>query len=92
MALPNEWIGVSSLDVFDRYETKYRSRSPYDWMSAITSTAKRCNDCSSVNLTVLTQSGDEILQIIYGNEGSFFNSPIQGNIASLLMPNEQKFC
>ena len=75
ITLPRERIGFSSLDVLDREEPKYQIRSPYDITNAIIATDERYNDCFLLHSTIPAQSGDEFLQIVYGNE----NSIIQPN-------------
>ena len=73
--LPRGRIGFSSLDVLDREEPKYQIRSPYELTSAIITTDVRYNDCFRLHSTIPAQSGDEFLQIVYGNENSIIQQP-----------------
>ena len=75
ITLPKGRIGFSSLDVVDRDEPKYQTRSPYELTNAIVSTDERYNDCFLLHSTVPTQSSDEFLQIIYGTEDSILQQP-----------------
>ena len=62
---PKRRIGFSLLDVVDRYELKYHTRSPYELTNAIISTDERYNEGFVLHSTVPAQSIDEFLQIIY---------------------------
>ena len=68
-------IRFSSLDVLDREEPKYQIRSPYELTNAIIATDERYNDCFLSHSTIPAQSGDEFLQIVYGNENSIIQKP-----------------
>ena len=85
ITLPRGRIGFSPLDVLEREEPIYQIRSPYDLTNAIIATDERYNDSFLLHSTIPVQSGDEFLQIVYGNENSLFNNPIQLGIASQLM-------
>ena len=74
ITLPRGRIGFSSLDVLDR-EPKYQIRSPYELTNAIITTDERYNDCFLLHSTIPAQSGDEFLQIVYGNENSIIQQP-----------------
>ena len=75
ITLPRGKIGFSSLDVLDREEPKYQIRSPYELTNAIIATDERYNDCFLLHSTIPSQSGDEFLQIVYGNENSIIQQP-----------------
>ena len=75
ITLPRGRIGFSSLDVLDREEPKYQIRSPYELTNAIIATDERYNDCFLLHSTIPSQSGDEFLQIVYGNENSIIQQP-----------------
>ena len=75
ITLPRGRIGFSSLDVMDREEPKYQIRSPYDLTNAIIATDERYNDCFLLHSTIPAQSGDEFLQIVYGNDNSIIQQP-----------------
>ena len=75
ITLPRGRIGFSSLDVLDREEPKYQIRSPYELTNAIITTDERSNDCFLLHSTIPAQSGDELLQIVYGNENSIIQKP-----------------
>ena len=70
ITLPRGRIGFSPLDVMDREEPKYQIRSPYDLTNAIIATDERYNDCFLLHSAIPAQSGDEFLQIVYGNDNS----------------------
>ena len=72
MTLPRGRIGSSSLDVLDRDEPKYQIRSTYELTNAIIATDERYNDCFLLHSIFPGQSGNEFLQIVYGNENSIF--------------------
>ena len=72
---PRGRIGFSSLNVLDREEPKYQIRSPYELTNAIITTDERYNDCFLLHSTIPDQSGDEFLQIVYGNENSIIQQP-----------------
>ena len=76
ITLPEEQTGPSFLNVVDKDEHKYQIRSPYELADVIISTDERYNDCFLLHSTVLAQSSDEFLQIIYGTEGSILQQPI----------------
>ena len=75
ITLPRGRIGFSSLDVLDREEPKYQIRSPYELTNAIIATDERYKDCFLLHSTIPAQSGDEFLQIVYGNENSIIQQP-----------------
>ena len=76
ITLPRGRIGFSSLDVIDREEPKYQIRSPYDLTNAIIATDERYNDCFLLYSSAIpAQSGDEFLQIVYGNDNSIIQQP-----------------
>ena len=75
ITLPRGRIGFSSLDVLDQEEPKYQIRSPYELTNAIIATDERYNDCFLLHSTIPAQSGDEFLQIVYGNENSIIQQP-----------------
>ena len=75
ITLPRGRIGFSSLDVLDREEPKYQIRSPYELTDAIIATDERYSDCFLLHSTIPVQSGDEFLQIVYGNENSIIQQP-----------------
>ena len=68
--LPKGRIGFSSLDISDNDEPKYQIRVPYELTKTILSTNEQYNDCFLLHSTVPSQSLDEFLQIVYGNENS----------------------
>ena len=68
-------IGFSSLDVSDTDEPKYQLRDPYETTNAILSTNEHYYDCFLLHLTNPSQSPDEFLQIVYGNENSILEQP-----------------
>ena len=76
-------IGFSSLDVSDTDKPKYQVRDPYKLTNAILSTNQQYNDCFLLHSTIPSQSHDEFLQIVYGNEIRFLTKPTQSAIASL---------
>ena len=63
-------IGFSSLDVLDRAEANYHIRSLHELTKALIATDESYNVCFFLHSTILGQSGDEFLQIVYGNESS----------------------
>ena len=73
--LPMGRIGFSYLDVLDREEPKFQIHSPYELTNAIITTDERYNDCFLLHSTIPAQSGDEFLQIVYGNENSIIQQP-----------------
>ena len=73
--LPRGRIGFSPLDVLGRDEPKYQIRSPYELTNAIIATDERYKDCFLLHSTIPAQSGDEFLQIVYGNENSINQQP-----------------
>ena len=75
ITLPKGRIGFSSLDVSDKGESKYRIRDPYELIKAILSTNEQYNDCFLLRSTIPSQSYDEFLQIVYGNENSILEQP-----------------
>ena len=75
ITLPRGRVGFSSLDELDREEPKYQIRSPYELTNAIITTDERYNDCFLLLSTISAQSGDEFLQIVYGNENSIIQQP-----------------
>ena len=75
ITIPRGRIGFSSLDVLDREEPKYQIRSPCELTNAIIATGERYNDCFLLHSTIRSQSGDEFLQIVYGNEDSIIQQP-----------------
>ena len=60
----------------DHDEPKYQIPSPYGLTDAIISTAERYSGCFLRHSTILAQSTDDVLQIIYGNEISIVEQPI----------------
>ena len=68
--LPKGRIGFSSVDVSDNDEPKYQIRDAYELTNAILSPNEQCNDCFPLHSTIPSQSHDEFLQIVYGNENS----------------------
>ena len=75
ITLPNGRIRFPSLDVVDRDEPKYETRSPCEITHAIISTDERHIDCLVLRSTVPAQGSDEFLQIIYGTEDSILQEP-----------------
>ena len=78
ITLPRERIGFSSLDVLDRQKHKYQIQQiqiPYEFTNAIFATDERYNDCFFLHSTIPAQSGDEFLQIVYGNESFIIQQP-----------------
>ena len=75
ITLPRGRIGFSPLDVLEREEPIYQIRSPYDLTNAIIATDERYNDSFLLHSTIPVQSGDEFLQIVYGNENSIIQQP-----------------
>ena len=75
ITLPRGRLGFSPLDVLDREDSKYQIRSPYELTNAIITTDERYNDCFLLHSTIPAQSGDEFLQIVYGNENSIIQQP-----------------
>ena len=75
ITIPKGRIGFSSLDVVDRDEPKYEIPSPYELTNANISTNERHNDCFLLHSSVLAQSSDKFLQIIYGTEDSILQQP-----------------
>ena len=66
-------IGFSSFDVVDQDEPKYQIRKPFELPNRIISTDERYKDCFLLHSTVLAQSSDGFLQIIYGTEDSILH-------------------
>ena len=56
-------------------EIKYQIRDPYELTNAILSTNEQYNDCFLLQSTIVSQSPDEILQIVYGNKNSIPEQP-----------------
>ena len=75
ISLQKRRLGFSSLDVVDRDEPKYQTRSPYYLTNAMISTDERYSDCSVLYSTVPAQSTDGYLIIIYGTEDSILQQP-----------------
>ena len=50
-------------------------RDPYELTNAILSTNEQCNDCFLLHSTIPSQSDDEFLQIVNGNENSILEQP-----------------
>ena len=75
ITLPRGTLGFSSLDVLDREEPKYQIRSHYELTNAIITTDDSYNDCFLLHSTIPAQSGDEFLQIVYGNKNSIIQQP-----------------
>ena len=73
--LPKGRIDFSSLDVSDKNEPKLQIRDPYELTNAIFSTNEQYNDCFLLHSTIPSQSQDEFLQIVYGNENSILKQP-----------------
>ena len=73
--LPKDRIGFSSLDVSDNDEPEYQIRDPYELTKAIVSTNEQYNDCFLQHSTIFSQSHDEFLQRVYGNENSILEHP-----------------
>ena len=73
--LPKGRISFSSLDISDKDEPRYQIRDPYELTNAILSTSERYNDCFLLHSTIPSQSPDEFLQIVYGNENSSLQQP-----------------
>ena len=73
--IPIGGIGFSPLDVVDRDEPKYQSRSPYELTNAIISTDERYNDCFLLHSTFPAQSSDNFLHSICGTEDSIMQQP-----------------
>ena len=72
--LPKGWIAFSSLDVSDNDEPKYQIRHPYELTNAILSN-EHYNNCFLLHSTIPSQSHDEFLQIVHGNENSILEQP-----------------
>ena len=68
-------IGFSSLDVSDKDEPKYKIRDPHELTNAILSTNEQYDDCFLLHSTIPSQSHNEFLQIVYGNENSILDQP-----------------
>ena len=75
ITLPRGRIGFSSLDILDQEKPIYQILSPYEVTNAIIATDERYNDCFFLHSTNHSQSGDEFLQIVYGNEDSIIYQP-----------------
>ena len=75
ITLPKGRIGFSSLDVSDTDKPKYQVRDPYEQTSAFLSTNEQYNDCFLLHSPIPSQSHDEFLQIVYGNENSILDQP-----------------
>ena len=75
ITLPIGRIRFSSLDVSDNNKPKYQIRDPYGLTNAIISTNEQFNDCFLLHSTTPSQSSDELLQIVYGNENSILEQP-----------------
>ena len=68
-------IGFPSLDVSDTDKPKYQVRDPYELTQAILSTNEQYNNCFLLHSTIPSQSHDEFLQTVYGNENSILDQP-----------------
>ena len=75
ITLPKGRIGFSSLDATDKDELKYQIRDPYELTNAILSTNEQYNECFLLHLTTPSESPDEFLQIVYGNENLILEQP-----------------
>ena len=75
ITLPSGKIGFLSFDVLDRDEPKYHIRSPYELTNAIIANNERYNVCFFLHSTNPAHSGDEFLQIVYGNDNSNIQQP-----------------
>ena len=75
ITLPKGRIGFSSLDVSETDKPKYQVRDQYELTNAILSTNEQYNDCFLLHSTIPSQSHDEFLQIVYGNENSILDQP-----------------
>ena len=79
----------------DRAELKYQIRSPYGLLNAFISTDEGYNDCCLLHSTILAQSSDEFLKIIYGTEVSILQrlnsillTPERAKVLPTLYPRE----
>ena len=75
IAIPKGRIGFPSLDMVDRDDFKYQTRSPYELRNAIISTDERYNDCFLLHSTVPVHSRDGFLKVIQGTEDSILQQP-----------------
>ena len=75
ITLPKGRIGFSSIDVSNKHEPKNQIRDPYEPTNVIFSIKEQYNDCFLLHSTNPSQSHDEFLQILYGNENSGFEQP-----------------
>ena len=75
ITLPSDRIDFSSLDVSDNDEPKYQKREPYELTNAKFSTNEQYNDCFLLHSTIPSQSHDNFLHIVYGNEISILEQP-----------------
>ena len=75
ITLPKGRIGFSSVDVSDNDEPIYQMRDPYELTDAIFSTNEQYNDCFLLHSTFPSQSQDEFLQLVYGNENPILEQP-----------------
>ena len=73
VTLPKGRIGFSSIDVSDTHEPKYQVRDLYELTNAILSTNEQYNDCFLLHSTIPSQSKDEFLQIVHGNQNSILD-------------------
>ena len=70
ITLPKGRIGFSSLDASNNDEPKYQIGDPYELTNVIFSTNEQYNDCFLLHWTNLSQSDDELWQIVYANKNS----------------------
>ena len=75
ITLPKGRIGFSSLIISDNDEPKYQVPDPYELTNAMFSLDEQYNDCFLLHSTFPSQSHDESLQKVYGNENSILEQP-----------------
>ena len=75
ITLPKGRIGLSSLDVCHTDKPKYQIRDPFELTNSILSTNEKYNDCFLLHSTIPSQSADDFLQKVYGNENSILEQP-----------------
>ena len=75
LTLPKGRIGSSLLDVSDKDEPKYKKRDPFELTNAILRTNEQYNEYFLLHSTIPSQSHNEFLQIVCGNEHSILDQP-----------------
>ena len=75
MTSPKGRICFSSSDVSDTDEPRYQIRYPYELTNAILSTNERYNNFFLLHSIIPSQSHDEFLQRVHGNQNSILEQP-----------------